>query len=289
MAVRGSACRAAGQLRVKVVPGSSRDAVAGWLGDELKVRVSAPPERGRANAALEKLLARVLGVARKSVHVVSGQSSAHKRVEVAGLSDAEIARRLSVDSAVAGSSDVSLVWLGAGELERLSDIDRSEMIRRGYAFRDGRLETLRVRWDAGRWDDAETARHVAFCREHMEAGAVALGAEVDGELVGIGVLRPDIAAGTFQLAFLHVSSAWRRRGVSTRIFGELMRRARERGAERVYVSATPSESAVGFYLRQGFAPAADPIPELFELEPEDVHMVLDLDSDLDQAVWSSSP
>jgi hypothetical protein len=41
---------------------------------------------------------------------------------------------------------------------------------------------------------------------------------------------------------------------------------------RMYVSATPSESAVGFYLRHGFTPVADPLPELFELEPEDIHM-----------------
>ena len=38
------------------------------------------------------------------------------------------------------------------------------------------------------------------------------------------------------------------------------------------VSATPSENTVRFYLRRGFAPMADPFPELFELEPEDVHM-----------------
>ncbi|MGH2901193.1 MAG: DUF167 domain-containing protein, partial [Solirubrobacteraceae bacterium] len=51
------------RLSIKVVPGSSRDDVAGWLGETLKVRVSAPAERGRANAAAETLLADALGVA----------------------------------------------------------------------------------------------------------------------------------------------------------------------------------------------------------------------------------
>ena len=52
--------------------------------------------------------------------------------------------------------------------------------------------------------------------------------------------------------------------------------ARDGGARTLYVSATPSESAVGCYRRLGFEPTADPIPELLELEPEDVHMVLAL-------------
>lgn len=38
-----------GRLSLKLVPGSSRDEVVGWLGDSLKVKVKAPPEKGRAN------------------------------------------------------------------------------------------------------------------------------------------------------------------------------------------------------------------------------------------------
>ena len=46
-------------LRVKAVPGAKRDAIAGALGDRLKIRVAAPPEDGQANAAIRALLARV--------------------------------------------------------------------------------------------------------------------------------------------------------------------------------------------------------------------------------------
>ena len=78
-----------------MVPGSSRDRVAGWLGEALKVRVAAPAERGRANAALEAALAEALGVPRSAVRVVSGRSSPRKVVEIASLSEAEVRRRLS--------------------------------------------------------------------------------------------------------------------------------------------------------------------------------------------------
>ncbi len=44
-----------GRLSLKVVPGSSRDEIVGWLGDSLKVKVKAPPEKGRANEAVDAM------------------------------------------------------------------------------------------------------------------------------------------------------------------------------------------------------------------------------------------
>jgi uncharacterized protein (TIGR00251 family) len=82
------------RLAVKVVPGSSRSGVAGWLGEVLKVRVSAPAQGGKANAALEAVLAEALGVAPACVRVVAGWSSPRKRVEIDGISESELARRL---------------------------------------------------------------------------------------------------------------------------------------------------------------------------------------------------
>lgn len=79
---------------MKVVPGASRDGVAGWLGDALKIRVTAPPERGKANAAVESTLAAALGVATEAVRVVQGSTSPRKVVEIDGLAEAEVHRRL---------------------------------------------------------------------------------------------------------------------------------------------------------------------------------------------------
>ena len=82
------------RLAVKVVPGASREGIAGWLGDTLKVRVTAPAEQGKANAAVEALLAEALGIAKNRVRIASGTASPRKIVEIAGLSEDEMRSRL---------------------------------------------------------------------------------------------------------------------------------------------------------------------------------------------------
>ena len=79
-----------GRLSLKVVPGSSRDEVVGWLGDSLKVKVKAPPEKGRANEAVVALLADRLGIDPSSIAVVSGHGSPAKIVAVDGMDDEAI-------------------------------------------------------------------------------------------------------------------------------------------------------------------------------------------------------
>ena len=81
-------------LKVKVVPGSSRTKIDGWLGESLKIRVTAKPERGRANDAVVALLAETLRVPRQDVSISSGGSSPRKTFKINGLSYAEIRSRL---------------------------------------------------------------------------------------------------------------------------------------------------------------------------------------------------
>ena len=82
------------KLCVKVVPKASRDEIVGWLGHDLKLAVTAPPVRGRANEAVEELLARALGVPRARVTVIAGASTARKTVEIEGLSFEEVRARI---------------------------------------------------------------------------------------------------------------------------------------------------------------------------------------------------
>ena len=72
------------RLHLKVIPKSSKDRVVGWVGDRLKVQVTAPPERGKANEAVVGVLADALGVPRSRVRIVAGETAPLKTVEIDG-------------------------------------------------------------------------------------------------------------------------------------------------------------------------------------------------------------
>lgn len=89
-------------LAVRVVPRSSRNQVVGSDGDAIKIRLTAPPVEGAANAALIACVAEWLKVRSRAVSIVSGDKARRKRVHVQGVSVAEVEARLAqADSAPA--------------------------------------------------------------------------------------------------------------------------------------------------------------------------------------------
>lgn len=78
------------RFKVKAQPNASKNEIVGMLGESLKVRVKAPPENGKANEAIENLLAKTLGIKKTEVSVISGLSQSLKIIEVRGLTDTEI-------------------------------------------------------------------------------------------------------------------------------------------------------------------------------------------------------
>ena len=76
-------------------PRSSKSTVAGEHDGSMKVNLKAPPVGGEANIECCRLLARILGVAKSRVEIVSGHGGKKKRVKVEGLSAAEFAEKLA--------------------------------------------------------------------------------------------------------------------------------------------------------------------------------------------------
>ena len=72
-------------FRIRVVPRASRCEPAGFQGDALKLRITAPPVEGKANEACIALLAELLGVKKAQVTIISGHASRTKTVAVEGL------------------------------------------------------------------------------------------------------------------------------------------------------------------------------------------------------------
>lgn len=174
-----------------------------------------------------------------------------------------------------------LRWMENHEVDKLADLDRSEPVNTSYLLEEGKLVAKPVDWNVPSFflegdGDHSLAEQIRFCQSHLENGAGMIGAFNEGRLVGTGIITPEVRPGMAQLAYLHVSDGYRRQGIATRILQELIGWASARGARLIYVSATPSGSAVGFYLSHGFVPAEEPLPELFDLEPEDIHMIKQL-------------
>lgn len=172
---------------------------------------------------------------------------------------------------------VEIRKLGRDEVSRVAEIDRAEVINVLYVQRGTELVARHGSWDAPPWysdgeRDHSVASQVRAVEHYVDNGGVAVGAFTGGRLVGIGIVVPHIRPGIAQLAFLHVSSPMRAAGVGRRLSDELDEIASAAGDTEMVVTATPSENTVRFYLGRGFEPMAEPLAELFELEPDDVHM-----------------
>jgi len=175
---------------------------------------------------------------------------------------------------------IEIKRMKSSEIDRIGEIDRSEHVTMGYTVRDGKLEAEAVNWQVPRWFDDGPVHSVTgmveFLSPMLANGSTLWGAFDGDALVGVMVYRAHLTATMAQLVFLHVSHGHRRQGIAARLTAECIRLAREDGAEQLYVSATPSGSAVGFYQSQGFQLVDQPHPELFALEPEDIHMFMQL-------------
>jgi len=82
------------RITVRVTPRSGRDVIEAGTGGVLSVRVTAPPDDGKANAAVCRVVAGALGVPKTSVVVVRGHTARTKTLEVSGVSDEDVERLL---------------------------------------------------------------------------------------------------------------------------------------------------------------------------------------------------
>ena len=167
--------------------------------------------------------------------------------------------------------------LGLNELSRVGEIDRTERINVLFEQHGTELVARRRTWNAPAWnpdgpgEHSVDAQHQALVH-YASAGGIARGAFSNDRLVGIGVVVPHIRPAIAQLAYLHVGHAFRSAGIGRRVSVDLELIASRAGDTEIVVSATPSENTVRFYLARGYRLMAQPLPELLELEPEDIHM-----------------
>ncbi|RQS00898.1 MULTISPECIES: GNAT family N-acetyltransferase [unclassified Burkholderia] len=161
------------------------------------------------------------------------------------------------------------------ELPLVWTIDRREIIHHLYALRDGELQLVPDFYDVRGWPDGEAEHYTPILLDCHDRGGWCLGMFDGARLVAAVIVDADPLGprrDMLQLKFLHVSQDWRGCGLGEHLYRAARAQARTMGAARLYVSATPSQRTIDFYLRLGFTVSASPDPALYALEPEDIHL-----------------
>ncbi|OHB56877.1 MAG: YggU family protein [Planctomycetes bacterium GWF2_50_10] len=83
-------------INLKIVPGSSKTAISGLLDGRLKIKIAAPPEKGKANECLIDFLAGRLGVKKNDLSVISGQTSPVKQVRACCVTVEKVRQKLGL-------------------------------------------------------------------------------------------------------------------------------------------------------------------------------------------------
>ena len=174
-------------------------------------------------------------------------------------------------------SDLRL--LTRDEVELIWTIDRSEVHHHIYVLREGQLVRTPNYFEVPGWRPDAVEKETAVLLDCFDRGGTFLGVFDAEALIGMSVLesaRVGRAGDQMQLAYLYVSRAYRGRGVGMQLFEAAVSLAREAGAKALYVSATPTENTVDFYLNRGCVLAPEPDARLLAAEPDDIHLLYPL-------------
>ncbi len=139
-------------------------------------------------------------------------------------------------------------------------------------------ETLALKpdyFDIQGWPPGEPELYTPILFDCYDRSGVFWGAFENETLIGVAILESRFIGSrqdTLQLKFLHVSRDYRKRGIASTLFKLVAEKAKVLRAKKLYISATPSEHTVNYYLRLGCVLATEIDLELFTLEPEDIHL-----------------
>jgi len=170
---------------------------------------------------------------------------------------------------------MNIRFLERDEVPWVWQIDRREIIHNIYHLQDGEFVLVPDYFDAQGWPPNEAELYTPILLDCFDRGGTFWGAFADNDIIGTAILESKFIGSkhdTLQLKFLHVSYSQRKKGLGKKLFHLAAEKAGSLGARKMYISATPSENTINFYMKLGCVLATEIDPELFALEPDDIHL-----------------
>ncbi len=157
-------------------------------------------------------------------------------------------------------------------LDDVTALDVAESGTQRYRVVDGQLQIFEQTWQRPFWDRDHWTQILAKWTSKLKPDRY-VGAYAEETLVGVAGLRERLTPTMAQLTSLYIDRHHRQQGIASQLVQAVFYLSAGSGAQAIYVSAKPSIPAVGFYTHHGFCVTKHPDPDLFALEPLDIHMV----------------
>ncbi|RBQ03996.1 GNAT family N-acetyltransferase [Pedobacter miscanthi] len=175
---------------------------------------------------------------------------------------------------------IAIRTLEIAELSCINEIDRSEEIFEVYQFQENRLRLIPHRESVSGFEEGELKAIISRQRKLLETGGKVFGAFDNQKLIGVASVenkKRGLLQNYCKMDILYVSKLYQGKGIASQMVEASKQAAKKFGADKLYISATPTKNTINFYLKRGAVPVMDLDQELFVIEPEDIHLELKVD------------
>lgn len=165
------------------------------------------------------------------------------------------------------------------ELDRICEIDRSERLLESYIYEQGTLVIVPNEQVVQGFSESELTLMIARQQDLIAAGGIVVGAFDSNMLIGVASVEKTRRGRLLhycKMDLLYISRLYRGKHIGIQLLDISKKIASDFGAQKLYISATPTKYTVDFYLSQGARITEEIEETLFAVEPDDIHLELPL-------------
>ncbi|NUF62019.1 GNAT family N-acetyltransferase [Acinetobacter bereziniae] len=168
-------------------------------------------------------------------------------------------------------AEIDLIW---------QQIDRKELITHMYLQHSQQLQRIDCFYDVQCWDQYHLENDPPLIKHLCQQGAICIGGFTpSNQLIAVQVVSNQKITDYPQaklLQYFYVDAHHQSHGIGSQLMQTAITSAKKLGAKQLYISATPTQRTVDFYLKQGAKLLEKPDHQLWSLEPEDIHLIYNL-------------